>query len=344
MHTLEQLAQLTQSTYSGDKHTEIDSVASISDASTRQISFISNTKYLNQLEGTSASAVILNAKLAETYQGNALINDDPYLTFAKVLYLLHKTDQTTRSVHKSANIDSTANVDESATIGANVVIEAGVTIASQVTIGAGSYIGQNSSINSGTHIYPNVSIYNDTNIGKNTIIHSGAVIGADGFGFAPTPDKEWYKILQIGNVVIGNNVEIGANSTIDRAALGSTEIRNGVKLDSQLHIGHNAIIDEHTVMAASTVVGGSTHIGKRCQIGGATAIAGHITIADDVMITGKSMVTNTIKSAGVYSSGIPIDANKQWRKNTARFKKLDELARKVSQIEKNTANPNNNNS
>jgi len=333
-HSLEQLAKLTHSSVNGDKSIIIDSVSTLADAKSGQISFVSNPKYISQLEETTASAVILNAQLAEKYKGNALINKDPYLTFAQVLDILHAETKSKSSFHKSAIIDTSATIHPSANIGPNVVIEENVNIEADVTIDAACYIGKGTKIASGTHLYPNVTIYNNSIIGKNNIIHSGSVVGADGFGFAPTAEKEWFKILQIGNVVLGDGVELGANTTIDRAALGSTKVNNGVKLDNQVHVGHNVVIDEHTIIAAGTVIGGSTNVGKYCQIGGSTALAGHITITDNVILTGKSMVPNSIKKAGVYSSGVTSDENKKWRRNVARFKNLDDLAKKVNHLEK----------
>ena len=334
MHTLEQLAELTNSAFNGDKNTPIDSVAGLNEAITGQISFVSDPKYINKLADTSASVVILNKTLAESYSGNVLINDNPYLTFARVLEILYAEPKSNSTVHKSAVIAENVNMHETANIAPNVVIEEGVTIEKNVAISAGSYIGENTHIAEGTRLYPNVTLYKDTKVGRNSIIHAGAVIGSDGFGFAPTADKSWFKILQIGNVVIGDDVEIGANCTIDRAALGTTTICNGVKLDNQVHVAHNVTIDEHTVIAGATGIAGSTYIGKRCQIGGAVAISGHLEIADDVIITGKSMVIKSIKTAGVYSSGIAADENKKWRKNAARFRSLDEIAKKVSHLDK----------
>lgn len=334
IHTLAQLAKLTNSKFSGYKNIQIHSVASLDDAVIGQISFVSNPKYINKLSDSKASVVILNTALAEGYIGNALINDDPYLTFARVLEILHAEPKSPATVHKSAVIADDVTLHQTVNIGPNVVIDSGVTIEKDVTICAGSYIGKNSNIAEGVHLYPNVMLYKETQIGKNSIIHSGAVIGADGFGFAPTPAKEWFKILQIGNVVIGEDVEIGASTTIDRAALGTTSICNGVKLDNQVHIGHNVKIDEHTVIAAGTVIGGSSSVGKRCQIGGAVAISGHLNVVDDVVITGRSMVMKSIKKPGVYSSGIAADENKKWRKNAARFRRLDDMAKKLRHLEK----------
>ncbi|MEH6456783.1 MAG: UDP-3-O-(3-hydroxymyristoyl)glucosamine N-acyltransferase [Cocleimonas sp.] len=333
MHTLEQLAKLTNSQLSGNKDIQIHSVASLDDAIDNQISFVSNPKYINKLAASAASAVILNRVLAENFNGNALINDDPYLTFARVLEILHSEPKSPANVHKSAVIADNVSLHKTVNIGPNVVIDNGVTIEQGVTICAGSYIGKDSYIAEGVHLYPNVMVHKETQVGKNSIIHSGAVLGADGFGFAPTPEKKWFKILQIGNVVIGEDVEIGSNTTIDRAALGTTTICNGVKLDNQVHVGHNVKIDEHTVIAAGTVIAGSSSIGKRCQIGGAVAISGHLIIADDVIITGKSMVIKSIKKSGVYSSGIAADENKKWRKNAARFRRLDDMAKKIRNLE-----------
>ena len=334
MHTLEELAKLTNSSFKGDKSIELHTVAPLNEATHGQISFVSNPKYASQLKNTAASAVILKQALAEDYAGNVLINDNPYLTFAEVLQILYAEDNPIPSVHKSVVIDADVIIHETASINANVVIEKGVTIAENVVIDAGCFVGRNSKLDKGVHLYPNVTLYKETQVGENTIIHSGAVIGADGFGFAPQPNKSWFKILQVGNVVIGKEVELGAGVTIDRAALGTTTIANGVKLDNQVHVGHNVKIDEHTAIAAGTVVGGSSSIGKRCQIGGAVAISGHLNVVDDVIITGKSMVIKSINTAGVYSSGIATDENKKWRKNAARFRSLDEIAKKVKDLEK----------
>lgn len=332
--TLESLSEITGSAVKGNKLVEINGVASLHDADEGQISFVSNPKYITSLEKTNASAVILSPELAEQYSGNALINSDPYLTFAKVLGIIYKKEKTIGAIHPSAFVAEDANIASDVNIAANVVIESGVIVEKNTTIGAGSYIGENANIQENVTIYPNVTLYADTIIGSNCIVHSGAVIGSDGFGFAPTKDKSWYKIPQIGNVVVGKDVEIGANTTIDRAALGSTIIGVGVKLDCQIHIGHNVQIDDFAIMAGGTVVGGSTTIGKRCQVGGASAISGHLEIADDVVITGKSMVIKSIKSGGVYSSGMPADSNQKWRRNIARFKHLDEMAKTIKHLEK----------
>lgn len=333
--TLEELAKLTASSVQGNKDCLLKGVASLNDAGSGDVSFVSNTKYRKLLNSCGASAVILPPSLAKNYEGNALVNNDPYLTFAKTVKLFHSTkvDIDLTKIHPSASIAKSARIDNSVVISANVVIDENVTLKAGVTIGAGSYIGENTFIERGTLLYSNVTIYADTKVGEGSIIHSGAVIGADGFGYAPQKDKSWYKILQVGNVIIGHDVEIGANTTIDRAALGSTQIGNGVKIDNQIQIGHNTIIGEHTAIAAGTLIAGSTKIGKYCQIAGAVAIAGHLKIVDNVIITGKSMVIKSIDKAGIYSSGIAVDENKKWRRNAIRFSQLDEMAKTIKRLE-----------
>ena len=332
--TLEALAELTHCEVRGEKQLLLQNIATLQDAKESEISFVSNPKYKQQLNTTKASAVILTEKMAEHYLGNVLIAKDPYLTFAKIVSLFHPEEKQIASIHPSAVIDETATLGEGVCIGANVVIESHVKLQDNVKIGSGCFIGKSTSIGQNTVLNANVTLYYDTLMGENCIIHSGAVIGADGFGFAPQADKTWYKIKQVGNVIIGDDVEIGANTTVDRAALGSTLLSNGVKLDNQVIIGHNVHIDEHAIMAGGSLIAGSSKVGKRCQIGGGVAISGHLEIVDDVVITGRSMVIGSIKKAGVYSSGITIEENSKWRRNAVRFRSLDDLAKTVKRLEK----------
>jgi len=334
--SLAQLAEITDSEIKGDKDIRLLGVATLQDAREGEISFVSNPKYKALLKDSAASVVVLDPKLAENFSGNALINQDPYLTFAKIVSEFHKQDTMPSNIHPSAIIADDIVLGKQVNIGANAVIEQGVVLDDNVIIGSGCFVGNHCEIGAGVYLYPNVTIYHQTNIGSGSIIHSGAVIGADGFGFAPnteSEEKSWYKILQVGNVVLGSDVEVGACTTIDRAALGTTYIGNGVKLDNQVQVGHNVSLGDHTVIAGGTVLAGSSNIGKRCQIGGAVAIAGHLIIADDVVITGKSMVIKSIPNAGVYSSGIASDDNRKWRRNAARFRKLDEMAKHIKQLE-----------
>ncbi|KAG1707693.1 Outer membrane protein assembly factor BamA [Nymphon striatum] len=325
---------------SEDNNLQLEGVSTLQDAKLGQISFVSNPKYKSSLKDTQASAVILSPSLAENYSGNALINKDPYLTFAKVVTEFNKQDPLEATIHESVVVGSSVQIGDKVCIGPNVVIEDGVAIGDGVVIGAGCSIGAQCEIKEGSLIYPNVTIYKETLVGRNCIFHSGAVIGADGFGFAPIleaePDLEkgsWYKIPQVGNVIIGDDVEIGANTTIDRAALGSTIIGDGVKLDNQIQIGHNVHLDKHVIIAGGAGLAGSSYIGKRCQIGGGVGIAGHLEITDDVVLTGKSMVIRSIKKAGVYSSGIPADDNRKWRRNATRFRNLDDMAKQIKQLQ-----------
>lgn len=334
IYTLERLAELTNSEFKGNGDCQLSGVASLDEASEGEISFVSNPKYKKLLATSSASAVILSPALAKDHLRNVLINDDPYLTFAKVVSIFHERKELVPSIHTSGIFDKSATINESVNIAANVVIEADVTIEEGVTIGAGCFIGEGSVLKKNVQLYPNVTLYKDTQIGANSIIHSGTVIGSDGFGYAPQKDKSWYKILQIGNVIIGSDVEIGASTTIDRAALGSTIIGNGVKLDNQIQIAHNVKVGEYSIIAGATNIAGSTEIGKACQIGGAVAISGHLHIADNVIITGRSMVMKSIKEAGVYSSGVATEENRKWRRNAARFRQLDEMAKTIKRLEK----------
>ncbi|MFN3785606.1 MAG: UDP-3-O-(3-hydroxymyristoyl)glucosamine N-acyltransferase, partial [Thiothrix sp.] len=300
------------------------------------LSFIRDAKYRALLSTTQASALILPPDLAAEYSGNCLINPNPYLAYAKAVALFNPTPPPTVGIHPHAVIDPTACVDPSCSIGANAVIEAEVQLAAKVVIGAGCVVGRACVIGEATQLHANVTLYAGTQLGKRCIIHSGAVLGADGFGFAPDQGK-WYKIQQIGNVIVGDDVEIGANTCIDRAALGHTLIGNGVKLDNLIQIGHNVQIGEHTAIAACSAVAGSVQIGKHCQIAGMCAIAGHLSIADNVVITGTSMVAHSITKPGVYSSGTTIVENTLWRKNAVRFNQLDKLARRLQELEKQLA-------
>ena len=332
--SLEKLAEITGSDIEGDPKLELTGVAALDDAIAGEISFVCNPKYKKLLGQTHASAMILTPNLAQSFTGSVLINEDPYLTFAKTVFAFHGEVKTTASIHSSAVIDNLESISDSADIAAYVVIEIGVTIKSGCTIGAGTFIGKNSIIHENTFIYPNVTIYKDTIIGAGSIIHSGAVIGSDGFGFAPQKDKSWYKILQVGNVIIGKDVEIGACTTVDRAALGSTIINDGAKIDNQVQIAHNVEIGKYSVLAGGAMIAGSTTIGAYCQLGGMVGIAGHLNIVDNVIVTGRTMVTGSIKEPGIYSSGTPMEENRKWRRNAARFRHLDEMAKTLKKLEK----------
>lgn len=332
--SLEAIAAFTGSTLNGDAAQTVDAVAPLTQAKQGDITFISNHKFLSQVAQCSASAIIASPKIdLSDFNGAVLLHNNPYLAYAKTVQLMYPEARLTSGIHASAVVQEDLRTGEGVCIGANAVIDEGVTLGDRVQIGAGCVIGAGSVIADDVCLKANVTIYDGVSIGERTRIHSGSVIGADGFGYAPDAG-EWHKIPQIGGVQIGRDVEIGANTTIDRGALSDTVIGNGVIIDNQIQIGHNVVIGDHTALAGAVAVAGSTTIGKYCQIGGASAIAGHITIADEVIITGMSMVTGSIKEKGVYSSGVPATESKRWRRNAVRFTQLDEMAKSVRELQK----------
>jgi len=330
--TLAEIADRLNVEFNGDGNCMIERVADIENAKSGTITFISDSKYKQYLANTDASVVIVDAKLKDQCGVPCIVTDNPRLLYAKVAQLLHP------QIVKSTGISSNAMVHESVSTGDDVGIEDGVIIqqgsriASDVFIGAGTVIGENVVIGNRVKIYPNVTILDQCEIGDDCILHSGVVIGADGFGFVPE-DGHYLKIPQIGRVIIGNDVEIGANTTIDRGAINDTIIGDGVKIDNQIQIAHNVVIGDHTVISAGTAIAGTTKIGKHCLIAGCVAIRDHIEITDNVTITGRTLVSKSITEPGSYSSSTPMHDTKSWRKNSARFRTLDELARRVNRLE-----------
>ncbi|MEY3219939.1 MAG: hypothetical protein RIT27_1296 [Pseudomonadota bacterium] len=308
-------------------------IAGLHDATPSHISFFTNRAYRKALKQTRAAAVILAPRDQRDCPVPVLLMENPYLGYAKAAALFCPTFQPVAGIHPSAVIDPSAIISPTARIDAHAVIDENVRVDDFVHISAGCVIGKNVQIGEKTLVYPNVTLYDGVKIGKRAIIHAGVVIGADGFGLAHSADG-WVKIPQLGGVEIGDDVEIGANTTIDRGALGNTVIGNGVKLDNQIQIAHNVHIGEHTVMAGCSGVAGSTKIGKHCMIGGGVGIAGHLDITDRVQITGGSTVLQSVLEAGVYSSGVPLQINAEWHKNHLRFKELDNMVRRLRQLEK----------
>lgn len=316
------------------ENTKIHSLATLANATEGQVAFLANVKYTSQLSETNASAVIVSHEALAECKTNALVMKDPYMGYAMLANLLDTTPKSAKSIHPSAVIASDVLIGENVCVGANAVIESGVTLADNVSIGACCFIGENVVIGESTQLWSNVSVYHKVQIGHHCLIQANTVIGSDGFGYAPV-DKpcKWLKIPQLGSVIIGNHVEIGASTTIDRGALDDTLIKDGVILDNQIQIAHNVVIGENTAMAACSVIAGSTVVGKNCTIAGLVGINGHITIADNCFFTGMAMVTKNITEAGVYSSGTPAVANKEWRKTNARIKRLDVLTKRVKSLE-----------
>src|SRR5690606_17122218 len=250
--------------------------------------------------------------------------------------LLDNTPATASGIHPTAVIDGSVVLGDNVAIGANAVISAGVRLGNNVQVGAGCFIGEQASIADNSRIWPNATVYHRVSIGQRCIIHSGAVLGADGFGFA-NERGSWLKIPQTGTVILGDDTEIGANTTIDRGAIEDTIIGNNVIIDNQCQIAHNVKIGDHTAIAGCTVVAGSTKIGRYCIIGGAVVINGHMEICDGANITGMAMVMKPITEKGIYSSGIPATTNQEWRKNTAKLRQIDQLYQRVKQLEKQLA-------
>lgn len=331
-YILAEIASKIQATVHGDDNCVIEGLATLVGAEQHQIAFLSNAKYQHQLTDTKAGAVIITADLVDHCPTNALLMADPYLGYARLAQLFDTTPSAADHIHPTAVIAATATLGDNVCIGANAVIETDVRLADGVTVGAGCFIGKNTVIGKNTSLWANVTVYHNIVIGEQCLIQANTVIGSDGFGYAPA-EGGWQKIPQLGSVIIGNGVEIGASTTIDRGALDNTEINDGVILDNQIQIAHNVIIGENTAMAACSVIAGSTRIGKNCTIAGLVGINGHINIADGCVFTGMTMVTKDINQGGVYSSGSPAQANKEWHKTNARIRKLDATQNKIKALE-----------
>ena len=330
--TLAKIASEIGAKLIGDADKVITGVGTLQNATDTDISFLANTKYRQYLNSTSAGCVIVTpADLAEV-QTNALIIKDPYVAYAKAASLLYPEERSPIGIHPSAVIGENCQIADSARISAQVYIGNTVHIGDNVDIGPGCVIENNVSIATDSRLFANVTLCRKVYIGERARLHPGVVIGADGFGIA-NENGRWLKIPQVGSVIIGNDVEVGANTTIDRGAIDDTIISNGVKLDNQIQIGHNVFIGEHTVIAGCVGISGSTHVGSHCAIGGGTGIAGHIEITDGVQITGMSMVTKSILTPGSYSSGIPAEPTRDWHRNVIRYRQLEKLNDKVKQLE-----------
>lgn len=305
----------------GDPNILISSVASLESANQNSIAFFNNSKYLSLLKNTKAAVVIMSRQSLNHRSGVTLVVDDPYLYFAKVSQLFNPSKILKKEIHKSAVIHSNCKMGRDIYIGPHVVIEENVTIDDGVVIHAGSIIEANSSVGALSVIHSNVVLKEATVIGKNCILYSGCVIGSEGFGYTKD-DSKWLAIPQIGRVVLGDHVDIGANSTVDRGALDDTMIAHGVKIDNLVQIGHNCIIGENTIIAGCVGIAGSAKIGKNCAIGGAAMILGHLSIADDVTISPGSMITRSIKTSGTYTALMPFQEHDAWLKTAARIKRL----------------------
>ncbi|QDD01659.1 UDP-3-O-(3-hydroxymyristoyl)glucosamine N-acyltransferase [Candidatus Methylopumilus planktonicus] len=305
----------------GDSNILINSVASLESAHQNSISFFNNPRYVDLLKTTKAAVVIVNRDSLSFRKGVSIVIDNPYLYFAKVSQLLNPSKSLKKEVHKSAIIHSSCKLGQDIYIGPNVVIDENVSIDDGVVIHAGSMIEAESVIGKASVIHPHVVIKANTVIGKNCTLYAGCVIGSDGFGYAKD-DSKWLAIPQIGRVILGDNVDIGSNSTIDRGALDDTIISSGVKVDNLVQIGHNCMIGENTIIAGCVGIAGSAKIGKNCAIGGAAMILGHLTITDGVTISPGSMITRSIKTSGTYTALMPFQDHEAWLKTAAKIRRL----------------------
>jgi UDP-3-O-[3-hydroxymyristoyl] glucosamine N-acyltransferase len=309
-------------TLRGEPGIGVQSVATLSRAEPGALSFFANSRYRKLLETTRASAVVISAQDEAHCPVAALIDPNPYLAYARIAALMHPEARVEPGIHASAVVGSRAKVAASASIGPLSVVEDDVEIGERVAIGPGCIVQKGARIGADSVLVSRVNLYPGVTLGQRCILHAGAVVGADGFGFALDAGA-WQKVPQVGSVRIGDDVEIGANTTIDRGAIDDTVVENGVKLDNQIQVGHNVVIGAHTAIAACTGISGSTVIGQRCMIGGMVGFAGHLTIADDVVVTGCSLVSASIKAAGSYSSGMPTVETRLWRRMVAHLRRLD---------------------
>jgi len=332
-YTLGELAELVGGQVEGDETLRIEGVATLAGASEREIAFLANPRYQDQLQQTRAAAVILRESDLALSPTASLVTSDPYLAYARIAALFAPSPEGRAGIHPTAWVSEESSVHESAWIGPNCSVEAGVTIGPNCRIGPGCFVGEGSVIGADSRLVANVSVCHGVRIGKRAVIHPGVVIGGDGFGFAPHREG-WQKVPQLGGVVIGDDVEIGANTTIDRGALEDTVIEDGVKLDNQIQIAHNVHIGAHTVIAGCAGISGSTHIGRRCAIAGGVGIAGHLNIADNVTITAMSLVIKSIEKPGVYSSGIPVSENYHWNRNLVHLRHLEKMAGRLKTVER----------
>lgn len=337
-YTLREIARRFGGEIAGDPDFEVRRVAALENASPDSIAFLANARHLPQLRATRAGAVIVGESGRSVTRLPRIVCANPHAYFARVSALFNPAAVARPGVHVSAVVDGSARVARDAEIGPCAVIEREADIGPNCVIGAGCFVGERVVIGAGTRLYPNVTVYHDCVVGGRVILHAGVVIGADGFGIA-MEEGRWIKVPQIGRVVIGDDVEIGANTTVDRGALDDTVIEEGVKLDNQIQVAHNVRIGAHTAIAACTGIAGSARIGRHCRIGGASGIAGHITIADGVEISTFTLITKSIDRPGTYTGAYAFEPHRDWLRNAAQLRHLAELAGRVRELEKKPKQP-----
>lgn len=331
--TLETIAQRVAGIVQGQPDYVIEGLATLKSAQAQQLSFLANSLYRPALATTQAGAVLLRAEDAQDYQGQAIIVANPYAAYAQLTHYFDRTPQGLVGIHAQAVVSDSAQIDPTARIAACAVIAEEVIIGAGTTIEAGAIIGARVQIGKNCRVRANAVIHHDCVLGDRVTIHSGAVIGDDGFGFAPHQGR-WHKIAQIGRVVLHNDVDIGCNTTIDRGALDDTVIHEGAIIDNQVQIAHNVEIGAHTAIAACCGISGSSKIGAYCVLAGGVGLVGHIELCDKVQVTGMTMITKSITKAGSYSSGTAFDSSENWKKMAVRLKKIDEMAKRLRELEK----------
>ena len=328
-----ELAERFDLVLQGDGAARVRGVGTLAGAASGQLAFLANPKYRGQLASSHASVVVMRADDAHGYAGTALIADDPYVAFARLSALFEPRPQRPPGIHPSADIAASAMVAGDAHVGAFVSIGARSRVGAGAMIGPGCVIGDDCVVGAGSELVARVTLVTRVRLGQRVLVHPGAVIGADGFGLAMVRsddgEGQWLKVPQLGGVLIGDDCEIGANTTIDRGAIEDTVLGDDVRLDNQIQIGHNVQIGAHTAMAGCSAVAGSARIGRYCQIGGGAGVLGHLELCDRVVVTAMSLVSRSIREPGTYSSGTPLMDNRSWRKNAARFRQLDALVRRL---------------
>jgi UDP-3-O-[3-hydroxymyristoyl] glucosamine N-acyltransferase len=332
-HSLAELADRFGLRCHGNADVRITGVGTLAGAGAGQLSFLSNGKYAAQLAGTHAGAVVVREENLAACPVPALVARDPYVAYAKIAALFERLPAAPPGIHPSAVVAAGAKVSAGASIGPCCVIAEGAVIEDGAVLGPHCIVGEDCTVGAQSRLVARVNLVTRVMLGRRVLVHPGAVIGSDGFGLAFDTDH-WIKLPQLGGVRIGDDCEIGANTTIDRGALDDTVLEEDVRLDNQIQIAHNVHVGAHTAMAGCAAVAGSARIGRYCMIGGNAGVLGHLELADRVTITAKSLVTHSIRESGEYSSGIPLQENRQWRRNAARFKHLDEYARRLSALEK----------
>jgi UDP-3-O-[3-hydroxymyristoyl] glucosamine N-acyltransferase len=316
----------------GDPDHRVSRVGTLQHAGPEAVSFLANSRYRKHLATTRAGAVVLEKALADECSGSVLIAANPYAAYARIAAELHPEPAFEPGVRPGAHVAAGAEVSASALVAEGAVVEAGAKVHAGAYIGPNCVVGRGAIVGANSRLVANVTLCHGVSLGRRVLVHPGAVIGADGFGIAREPEG-WIKVPQLGSVRIGDDVEIGANTTIDRGAIEDTVIEEGVKLDNQIQVAHNVRIGAHTVVAGCVGISGSTTIGRNCMIAGAVGIGGHLEIADGTVVTGLTMVSRSIRDAGVYSGSLPFDEARRWRRNAARFRQLDAMARRLASIE-----------